>query len=118
MSSETEGLPRRYSKLEEALEIKSLRRIISAYIKKTGTLAKAIAKSIVFLLKHVSMAREHFERLVYFMEQYYHPSNGGRWTYSFERWLRYLVISSQKRLRQEQFYAKDDQQADLSLGTL
>ncbi|PKU78404.1 carnosine N-methyltransferase [Dendrobium catenatum] len=32
MSREAEGLPRRYSKLEEALEIKSLRRIISAYI--------------------------------------------------------------------------------------
>ncbi|KAI0501736.1 hypothetical protein KFK09_016681 [Dendrobium nobile] len=85
---------------------------------KTGTPAKAIAKSIVFLLKPGSLAHEHFERLVCLLEQYYHPSNGGRWTYSLERLLRYLVISFQKRLRHEQFYAKDDKQAVLSLGAL
>ncbi|XP_024018767.1 proteasome activator subunit 4 [Morus notabilis] len=69
---------------------------------KTMTPAKAIAKSIVFLLKPGGSTQEHFEKLVNLLEQYYHPSNGGRWTYSLERFLLHLVISFQKRLQHEQ----------------
>lgn len=69
---------------------------------KTMTPAKAIAKSIVFLLRPGGSTQEHFEKLVNLLEQYYHPSNGGRWTYSLERFLLHLVISFQKRLQHEQ----------------
>ncbi|KAI5321442.1 hypothetical protein L3X38_030513 [Prunus dulcis] len=69
---------------------------------KTVTQAKAIAKSNVYLLKPGSSAQEHFEKLVNLLEQYYHPSNGGRWTYALERFLLYLVVSFQKRLQHEQ----------------
>ncbi|KAK8926304.1 hypothetical protein KSP39_PZI018786 [Platanthera zijinensis] len=83
---------------------------------KTVTPAKAIAKSIVYLLKPGSLAQDYFDRFVCLLEQYYHPSNGGRWTYSLERLLRYLVINFQKRLQDEQLYMKDDRQKNLSLG--
>ncbi|XP_020421626.1 proteasome activator subunit 4-like [Prunus persica] len=69
---------------------------------KTVTPARAIAKSNVYLLKPGSSAQEHFEKLVNLLEQYYHPSNGGRWTYALERFLLYLVVSFQKRLQHEQ----------------
>ncbi|KAG2611165.1 proteasome activator subunit 4-like isoform X2 [Panicum virgatum] len=72
---------------------------------KTRSLAKAIAKSIVYLLKPKSLAFEHFEKLINFLEQFYHPSNGGRWTYSLERFLRHLVVYFEKRLQLEQFDA-------------
>ncbi|KAG0467335.1 hypothetical protein HPP92_018915 [Vanilla planifolia] len=84
---------------------------------KMGTPAKSIAKSIVYLLKPGSSSQEHFERLAFLLEQYYHPSNGGRWTYSLERFLRYLIISFQKRLQHEQLNANDDKQVALYLGT-
>ncbi|XVE80634.1 hypothetical protein DITRI_Ditri14bG0155000 [Diplodiscus trichospermus] len=85
---------------------------------KTATPAKAIAKSIVYLLKPSSVAHEHFEKLVNLLEQYYHPSNGGRWTYSLERFLLYLVITFQKRLQHEQQNSNNDSQAELYLGKL
>ncbi|KAJ9173841.1 hypothetical protein P3X46_016937 [Hevea brasiliensis] len=85
---------------------------------KTTTPAKAIAKSIVYLLKPGSSAQEHFEKLVDLLEQYYHPSNGGRWTYSLERFLLYLVITFQKRLQHEQQTADNNGQAELFLGRL
>ncbi|PON47216.1 Coatomer beta subunit [Parasponia andersonii] len=69
---------------------------------RTMTPAKAIAKSIVYLLKPSGSTQEHFQKLVNLLEQYYHPSNGGRWTYSLERFLMHLVISLQKRLQHEQ----------------
>uniref|UniRef100_J3MDH3 Proteasome activator complex subunit 4 C-terminal domain-containing protein n=1 Tax=Oryza brachyantha TaxID=4533 RepID=J3MDH3_ORYBR len=75
---------------------------------KTRTPSKAIAKSVVYLLKPKSLALEHFEKLVNFLEQFYHPSNGGRWTYPLERFLRYLVIYFERRLQHEQFEAMDD----------
>lgn len=83
---------------------------------KTLTPAKAIAKSVVYLLKPGSSAQEHFEKLVNLLEQYYHPSNGGRWTYSLERFLFYLVITFQKRLHREQQKADNNTQAELFLG--
>ncbi|KAF8409810.1 hypothetical protein HHK36_005889 [Tetracentron sinense] len=83
---------------------------------KVVTPAKAIAKSIVYLLKPGSSAQEYFEKLVNLLEQYYHPSNGGRWTYSLERFLRYLVITFQKRLQREQQNMDDNRQAELYLG--
>ncbi|XP_030510488.2 proteasome activator subunit 4 [Cannabis sativa] len=75
---------------------------------KTMTPAKAIAKSIVYLLKPGGSTQEHFEKLVNLLEQYYHPSNGGRWTYSLERFLMHLVLSFQKRLQHEQLNACAD----------
>ncbi|GKV36472.1 hypothetical protein SLEP1_g44600 [Rubroshorea leprosula] len=83
---------------------------------KTVTPAKAIAKSIVYLLKPSSSAQEHFEKLVNLLEQYYHPSNGGRWTYSLERFLFYLVITFQKRLQHEQQNTDNNRLAELYLA--
>uniref|UniRef100_A0A7N0VL51 Proteasome activator subunit 4 n=1 Tax=Kalanchoe fedtschenkoi TaxID=63787 RepID=A0A7N0VL51_KALFE len=80
------------------------------------TPAKAIAKSIVFLLKPGSSAQKHFEKLVNLLEQYYHPSNGGRWTYSLERFLFYLVLIFQKRLLSEKRAMDENGQPDLFLG--
>ncbi|KAJ4793820.1 Proteasome activator subunit 4 [Rhynchospora pubera] len=75
---------------------------------KSVTPAKAIAKSIVYLLKPDGAAQLYFERLTNLLEQYYHPSNGGRWTYTLERFLRYLVIYFQKRLQGEQLKSSSD----------
>ncbi|KZV41974.1 proteasome activator subunit 4 [Dorcoceras hygrometricum] len=85
------------------------------FANRTGTPSKAVAKSVVrlvfitlsilsvvYLLKPGSLAQKHFDNLVNLLEQYYHPSNGGRWTYSLERFLFYLVNLFQKRLHQEQ----------------
>ncbi|GMI63857.1 proteasome activating protein 200 [Hibiscus trionum] len=83
---------------------------------KTVTPAKAIAKSVVYLLKPSSVAQEHFEKLVNLLEQYYHPSNGGRWTYSLDRFLLYLVITFQKRLQHEQQNTDNNIQIELYLG--
>ncbi|XP_025810985.1 proteasome activator subunit 4 [Panicum hallii] len=83
---------------------------------KTRTLAKAIAKSIVYLLKPKSLAFEYFEKLVNFLEQFYHPSNGGRWTYSLERFLRHLVVYFEKRLQHEQFDATVEEHDQPCLG--
>ncbi|CAL5038172.1 unnamed protein product [Urochloa decumbens] len=83
---------------------------------KTRTLSKAIAKSIVYLLKPKSLAFEYFEKLINFLEQFYHPSNGGRWTHSLERFLRHLVVYFGKRLQQEQFDTMVDERDQLCLG--
>ncbi|KAF6141360.1 hypothetical protein GIB67_008537 [Kingdonia uniflora] len=78
--------------------------------------AKSIGKSIVYLLKPGSSAQEYFEKLVNLLEQYYHPSNGGRWTYSLERLLHNLVFFFQKRLQREQKNLDDARRAELFLG--
>ncbi|KMT12661.1 hypothetical protein BVRB_4g091190 [Beta vulgaris subsp. vulgaris] len=83
---------------------------------KTSTPSKAIAKSIVYLLRPGSSAQEHFDKLINILEQYYHPSNGGRWTYSLERFLLYLVIMFQKRLQHEQKDSNGCGQTELYLG--
>ncbi|XP_011039856.1 PREDICTED: proteasome activator subunit 4-like [Populus euphratica] len=83
---------------------------------KTATPAKAIAKSIVYVLKPGSAAQQHFEKLINLLEQYYHPSNGGRWTYSLERFLLNLVITFQKRLQREQQSTDSSRHADMFLG--
>ncbi|XP_057530197.1 proteasome activator subunit 4-like isoform X1 [Amaranthus tricolor] len=85
---------------------------------KTSTPSKAIAKSIVYLLRPGSSAQEHFDKLINLLEQYYHPSNGGRWTYSMERFLLYLVIMFQKRLQYEQKILNDSRRPELYLGKL
>ncbi|WZZ42425.1 hypothetical protein YC2023_038684 [Brassica napus] len=69
---------------------------------RTMTPSKSIAQSIVYFLKPGSSAHEQFKKLVNLLEQYYHPSNGGRWTYSLERFLLHLVVAFQKRLQREQ----------------
>ncbi|KAM7252530.1 hypothetical protein ACFE04_024413 [Oxalis oulophora] len=81
---------------------------------KSSTPAKAISKSIVYLLRPGSSAQEHFDKFVDLLEQYYHPSNGGRWTYSLERFLVYLVMYFQNRLQHEQQNTDNEQ----SLGNL
>uniref|UniRef100_A0A0D6R2L6 Proteasome activator subunit 4 n=1 Tax=Araucaria cunninghamii TaxID=56994 RepID=A0A0D6R2L6_ARACU len=68
---------------------------------------REIAKSIVFLLKPGGSAQVYFENMVSLLEQYYHPSNGGWWSYSLERFLRYLVFYFQKRLSEEQRNKED-----------
>lgn len=82
---------------------------------KTSTPSKSIAKSIVYLLRPGTMAQEHFEKLINLLEQYYHPSNGGRWTYSLERFLLYLVNIFQKRLHHEQ-QNNNGRRSELFLG--
>ncbi|TVU11540.1 hypothetical protein EJB05_45133 [Eragrostis curvula] len=83
---------------------------------RTRTPSKAIAKSIVYLFKPKSLSFEYFEKLINFLEQFYHPSNGGRWTYSLERFLRYLVVYFEKRLQQEQFDTMDEKHDTFYLG--
>ncbi|KAK6947150.1 Proteasome activator Blm10, mid region [Dillenia turbinata] len=86
------------------------------FLFRSGTPTKDIAKSIVYLLKPGGGALKHFEKLVNLLEQYYHPSNGGRWTYSLERFLLFLVITFQKRLQHEQQKKEKDIKAELHLG--
>ncbi|KQK18511.1 hypothetical protein BRADI_1g42980v3 [Brachypodium distachyon] len=83
---------------------------------KTRSPTKAIAKSVVYLLKPKSLALGQFEKLINFLEQFYHPSNGGRWTYSLERFLRYLVFYFERRLQDEQFDTVDDKIEQFCLG--
>ncbi|KAL2944992.1 Proteasome activator subunit 4 [Bienertia sinuspersici] len=83
---------------------------------KISTPSKAVAKSIVYLLRPGSSAQEHFDKLINLLEQYYHPSNGGRWTYSLERFLLYLVIMFQKRLQHEQKTSNGCKKSELYLG--
>lgn len=83
---------------------------------KTSTPSKAVAKSIVYLLKPGGLAQEHFAKLVNLLEQYYHPSNGGRWTYSLERFLLYLVVMFQKRLQREQMDVDSSTHTEFFLG--
>ncbi|PKI35691.1 proteasome activator subunit 4 [Punica granatum] len=85
---------------------------------KSSTPAKAIAKAIVYLLRPGSTAQEHLEKLINLLEQYYHPSNGGRWTYSLERFLFYLVGTFQKRLQRQQRHMDENGAARPALGKL
>lgn len=83
---------------------------------KMGTPAKAIAKSIVYLLRPGCSAQIYFERLANLLEQFYHPSNGGRWSTSLERFLRHLVICFQYRLRREQIESAGNSHEGSCLG--
>ncbi|XP_073279916.1 proteasome activator subunit 4-like isoform X2 [Primulina huaijiensis] len=83
------------------------------FANRTGTPSKAVAKSIVYLLKPGSLAQKHFDNLVNLLEQYYHPSNGGHWTYSLERFLFHLVNLFQKRLHQEHLSKDASEQSEL-----
>jgi proteasome activator subunit 4 len=83
---------------------------------RTATPSKAIAKSIVYLLKPGGSAQKHFEKLANLLEQYYHPSNGGRWTYSLERFLFHIVNIFQKRLQHEQLNKDASDQSELFMA--
>ncbi|KAG8385951.1 hypothetical protein BUALT_Bualt03G0098600 [Buddleja alternifolia] len=85
------------------------------FANRTVTPSKAVAKSIVFLLRPGGSAQKHFDNLVNLLEQYYHPSNGGRWTYSLERFLFHLVHMFQKRLQNEQLNKDVSEQSELFL---
>jgi proteasome activator subunit 4 len=67
----------------------------------TQSMPEYIAKSVVLLYGRYESVRPRFESLVDYLEQYYHPSNGGTWTSSLERLLRFLVMSFLKRLASE-----------------
>ncbi|KAI3456750.1 hypothetical protein Pfo_013413 [Paulownia fortunei] len=86
------------------------------FANRTVTPSKAIAKSIVYLLKPGGSAQRHFEKLANLLEQYYHPSNGGRWTYSLERFLFHLVNIFQKRLQHEQLNKDVSEQSELFMA--
>ncbi|PIN23826.1 hypothetical protein CDL12_03448 [Handroanthus impetiginosus] len=86
------------------------------FANRTVTPSKAIAKSIVYLLKPGGSAQKHFEKLANLLEQYYHPSNGGRWTYSLERFLFHLVNGFQKRLKHEQLNKDVSEQSGLYMA--
>ncbi|KAK4752662.1 hypothetical protein SAY87_021460 [Trapa incisa] len=85
---------------------------------KSATPAKAIAKTIVYLLKPGSTAQLHLEKLINLLEQYYHPSNGGRWTYTLERFLFHLVATFQKRLQLEHLHMVKNDASIPVLGKL
>ncbi|OAY75058.1 Proteasome activator subunit 4 [Ananas comosus] len=82
------------------------------------TPCKAIAKSIVYLLKPQGSAQEYFERLANLLEQYYHPSNEGRWTDSLTYFLWHLVITFQKRLQHELHNTNNRIPEEFCLGKL
>ncbi|KAH7293640.1 hypothetical protein KP509_28G034600 [Ceratopteris richardii] len=65
------------------------------------SIPKNVAKSIVYLLQPNGSAQRHLSCLVDLLEQYYHPSNGGPWTTSLERFLRHTVVFFLKRLADE-----------------
>lgn len=65
------------------------------------SLSEHIAASVVLLYGRYPSVRPRFEAFVDYLEQYYHPSNGGTWTNTLERVLRYLVMSFLKRLASE-----------------
>ncbi|KAK6934676.1 Proteasome activator Blm10, mid region [Dillenia turbinata] len=78
------------------------------FLFRSGTPTKDIAKSVIrliFLLKPGGGALKHSEKLVNLVEQYYHPSNGGRGTYSLEPFLLFLVVTFQKHLQHEQHFS-------------
>ncbi|KAL2630922.1 hypothetical protein R1flu_015608 [Riccia fluitans] len=77
------------------------REIVLAF-KSLSPVSKYYAKAIVYMLKPNSSAGNHLSSLIDLLEQYYHPSNGGPWTSSLERFLYYLVYYFQKRLAFEQ----------------
>ncbi|XP_031493399.1 proteasome activator subunit 4 isoform X1 [Nymphaea colorata] len=77
---------------------------------------KAIAKSIVYLLKPCGSTQVYFGKLANLLEQFYHPSNGGRWTHSLERLLRYLVIIFKRRLLHEQKSLVKGESSEIFLG--
>ncbi|KAJ4811141.1 Proteasome activator complex subunit 4 [Rhynchospora pubera] len=79
------------------------------------TPTKAIAKSIVYLLKPSSSAHQYFQMLVEKLEQYFHPSNEGDWTDSLDSFLWYLVTFFKKRLSCEISYI-NKRKYDIHLG--
>ncbi|KAL9270858.1 Proteasome activator subunit 4-like protein, partial [Drosera capensis] len=83
---------------------------------KTSTPSKAVAKSIVYLLKPGGLARAFSKISQPLGTVYYHPSNGGRWTYSLERFLLYLVVMFQKRLLREQMTVDSSTHTEFFLG--
>ncbi|BBN11909.1 proteasome activator subunit 4 [Marchantia polymorpha subsp. ruderalis] len=64
--------------------------------------SKYYAKAIVYMLKPGGPTEYLLSNLIDLLEQYYHPSNGGSWTTSLERFLHFLVYYFQKRLAFEQ----------------
>ncbi|XP_078443427.1 proteasome activating protein 200 isoform X2 [Wolffia australiana] len=86
------------------------------FSEKTGIPATAVANAIVYSLKPGDSAMVYFGKLTDILEQYYHPSNGGRWTYSLERFLRHLTISFQKRLYREKLMIHDGTAVEFPLG--
>eukprot|EP01018_Ginkgo_biloba_P025865 Gb_28180 [translate_table: standard] len=83
--------------------------VMGVFLLKPGGSAQAYFENMVSLLEQLSLVKSYLifyctVRICYskYASGYYHPSNGGRWSYSLERFLRYLVYYFQKRLTQEQ----------------
>ncbi|KAG0602531.1 hypothetical protein M758_10G020700 [Ceratodon purpureus] len=75
---------------------------LAFYSKLSSPPSKEIAKSIVYLIKPGNATQGYLETLIDLLEQFYHPSNGGSWTKSLERFLRYLIAYFLARLAKEQ----------------
>ncbi|BBN03450.1 proteasome activator subunit 4 [Marchantia polymorpha subsp. ruderalis] len=70
-----------------------------------------VARSIVYMIIPGGSTLRHLECLVDYLEQYYHPSNGGSWTTSLESFLRNLVFYFMKRLASEHLLRVRDEDA-------
>eukprot|EP00899_Mesostigma_viride_P022655 jgi/Mesvir1/3574/Mv12037-RA.1 len=66
-----------------------------------GMLARHAAKCVVYLLRPGGATQGHLDTLVEFLEQFYHPSNGGAWTNALEQLLKHLAGYFVKRLAWE-----------------
>lgn len=86
---------------------------LAFYVRWSSTSSKEIAKSIVYLIRPGSATQGHLETLIDLLEQFYHPSNGGSWTVSLERLLRYLFSYFVYRLGKEQ---RSSEYANSALG--
>lgn len=93
---------------------------LQVYLLRPSSSAQEHFEKLVNLLEQFVL--RHFNAIIYFFPnssqlfrvsnflfyfeifccRYYHPSNGGRWTYSLERFLLHLVVTFQKRLQREQ----------------
>jgi proteasome activator subunit 4 len=78
------------------------REVLNAFYSRVSPIQRVVGRSIVYLLTPARGAQTHLESLIDLLEQYYHPSNGGSWTNSLERFLRFLVHYFMKRISREQ----------------
>lgn len=86
---------------------------LAFYSRWSSSPSKEMAKSIVYLIKNGSATQGYLETLIDLLEQFYHPSNGGSWTGSLERLLRYLFAYFLDRLAKEQ---RSSEKAHVALG--
>ncbi|GMH44904.1 hypothetical protein BSKO_12861 [Bryopsis sp. KO-2023] len=74
----------------------------SLLFKNSGT--GSIPKCIIYMLrneKNEESCIQHLEMLIALLEQYYHPSNGGKWTRSLWQFLRLLLKNFMQQLSKQ-----------------